>query len=225
MALTYSWDEAIEFLRSYGRNIPVEKVSAQICDAVSAEIWAAKPWRDACQTLPPYTLLHDTQDYDSPPTYFKLVSGQIVRTTANQEEAYDPLQVREALPVTYQIAHPGAIRAFGMERGEGLLRLSMRPNVQDYDSFELRGTYQMQHTRVQDTSQETWFKDQLWHVAQEGLLYWGYKLGDRPAAVIELQYKLFRSKIVEAWQQEDAGSDDVLYPADGTIGASSDTGY
>lgn len=222
MAFTYAWTQAIELLKAYGRNIPIDKMGPQICDSVSSEIWSAFPWRDTCQTIPVQALSDNEQDYSVPPTVFKLVSGQIIRTGPTTQE-YEPITVVENLPYNCR-AHPQFIRQFSLERGVGLMRLSYRPAVGATEAFELRGTYQMQHRRITDISQDCWFKDQLWHVAQEGLLYWGYKLADSPGRA-EKQYRLFRTKIIDAWNQEDAGSADNVHPEDGSIGVLPNSGY
>lgn len=218
MAFSYKWSDGIAWLKAYARNIPVAKIDAQACDAVSSELWSMYPWKDTCQTLPTYTLLDGVQDYDSPPTFFRLISGQITRTLPGDAEAYDPLDVVENLPINYRKVHPSGIRLFGSERGVGLIRLSARPIVESTEEFLLDGTYQFQHTRVIDVNSPCWFKDQLWHVAQEGLLYHGYKLGDKPMSAVAAQYDVFRSKAREAWQQEDAFSSDSIYPMEGSIG-------
>lgn len=216
MAFTYSWEAAVELLKAYGRNIPIDKIDAQICDSVSSEMWSEYPWKDTCQTLAPTLLENDAQDMSVPPNIFKLVSGQIVRLTPTFE-VYDPLTVVENLPIGWP-TYPQFIHQFSIERGEGLMRLGGIPSFNDTESFELRGTYQMQHRRITDITQDTWFKDQLWTVAQEGLLYWGYKLGDSPRRT-EMQYKVFMGKLGKAWRQEDAGSSDNASPAEGSIGA------
>jgi hypothetical protein len=216
VAFSYSWESAIELLKAYGRNMPVDKISSQICDFVSSEMWSEYPWKDTCQTLAPTLLETDVQDMSVPPNIFKLVSGQIVRLTP-QFEVYEPLGVAENLSIGWP-THPQFIRQFSIERGEGLMRLGDVPSFAINESFELRGTYQLQHRRVTDLTQDTWFKDQLWQVAAEGLLYWGYKLGDSPRRA-ELQYRVFKSKLGEAWRQEDAGSSDNTSPSEGSIGA------
>lgn len=216
MAYTYSWESAIELLKAYGRNIPIDKIDAQMCDSVSSEMWSKYTWRDTCQTIAPMLLQVDVQDMSVPPNSFKLVSGQIIRILPNRE-VYEPLTVVENLPFGWP-TYPQFIKQFSLERGEGLMRLGGVPSFAASESFELHGAYQMQHRRITDVRQDTWFKDQLWHVAQEGLLYWGYKLGDSPRRA-EMQWKIFQAKLGEAWRQEDAGSSDNLTPAEGSIGS------
>lgn len=210
MAFSYTWQEAVDFLKSYARNVPVDKIDEQICDAVSSEMWSKYPWKDACQTIPPLPLLHMIQDYDSPPTFFKLVSAQIVRT-APQVDSYEPLTIATNLPEMTIPLSPRQIRTVAYQKGEGLLRLSYPPYVNTIDAFELHGSYQLTHTRVTDLSQPTWFSDQLWNVAQEFLLYWGYKLNSNYKAA-ELQFKVAESKLASAWMQENQGSADIMEP-------------
>lgn len=210
MAFSYSWNDAIDFLKSYARNIPMDKIGVQTCDAVSSEIWGKYPWKDACQTIPPLALEDSVQDYDSPPTFFKLVTAQIVRTLP-QPDFYEPMHVTTNLPEMGIPVSPQFIRTVAYEKGLGLLRLSHPPIVNINDAFELHGSYQLTHTRVSDLSQFTWFADQLWNVAQEGLLYWGYKLANNWKAA-ESQFKVFEGKMTLAWQQENQGSADFLVP-------------
>lgn len=221
MGFTYAWSDAIEIVRAYGRQIPVDKISAQICDSVSAEMWGAFPWRDSCTALPPFALENDTQDYSVPPLIFKMVSAQIARLTPGDAIAYEPLVIKESLPLTYQSVHPSQIHGISLERGVGQLRLSNRAYVIGDETFEVSGVFQMKHQRVVSVNQDMWFDDQLYHVAQEGLLYWGYKLADR-AADAKAQYMLFRNKLKEQAMNEDIGSSDVIYPAEGSIGTGSE---
>lgn len=219
MAFTYSWKDGIEFLRSYTRQIPVDKIGVQVCDSVSSEIWNAFPWRDTCTTIPTKILVHLQQEYDVPPLISRLVSAQISRTAPDPTTSfYDPLEVKEALPSTHGQVHPSSIRGIALERGVGLIRLDQQPFINSNEVFELNGVFQMQHTRVASVDSDMWFKDQLYHVAQEGLLYWGYKLADRVQAAKD-QYTLFRAKIKEAAMMEDQGASDSIYPAEGSIGS------
>lgn len=210
MALTYTWADAIDFLKSYARNIPMDKIDEKTCDAVSSEMWGKYPWKEACQTIPPESLLHMVQDYDSPPTFFKLVSAQIIRTLP-QPDAFEPLSISTNQPEMFIPMSPRQIRTISYQKGEGLLRLSYPPYVNLTDAFELHGSYQLTHTRITDLTQPCWFSDQLWHVAQEGLLCWGYKLSGNWKAA-ELQFKVFEGKMVSAWVQETQGSADVMEP-------------
>jgi hypothetical protein len=210
MALTYQWNDAIEFLKSYARAIPMDKIGVQTCDAVSSEMWGKFPWKDACQTIPPEPLIDSVQDYDSPPSFFKLVSAQIVRTLP-QPDWYEPLSISVNLPEMGIPIMPAYIRTVAYQKGLGLLRLANPPVVNVNDAFELHGSYQLTHTRVSSLDQAVWFSDQLWNVVQEGFLYWGYKLqGNWKGA--DAQFKVFENKMVQAWQQENQGSADVLDP-------------
>lgn len=195
----------------------INKIAPSMCDFVSSEIWNAYHWRDACNTFAPQVLQDEVQDYDSPPNFFKLVTAQIVRLSPTVF-AYDPLDIKEGLPRTYQLAHPCSIRGLCLARGEGVLRLTNPVNLSGEETFELQGTYQLQHTKVTSINQETWFKDQLMHIAQEGMLYWAYKLADRGKDARD-QYSVFRAKIKEASMIEDQGSTDTMYPVDGSIGS------
>jgi hypothetical protein len=218
LAFTYSWSDGIELVRAYGRNIPVDKIDAQICDAVSAEMWAAYPWRDTCTAIPPFMLFDDQQDYDLPPLIWKLVEAQITRLTPAPGTAYEPLNILKSIPSNLRQAHPMQIRGIAMDAKVGLFRLSDRPYITGAETFQLDGLFQRKHERVTDIAQDMWFDDQLYQVAQEGLLYWGYKLGDRAQAA-ENQYKVFRMKIKEQAMIEDQGSGDSIYPAEGSIGS------
>jgi hypothetical protein len=200
----------LDFFKSYGRGIPTDKIGVQACDAVSSEMWSKFPWKDACQTIPPEPLVDSVQDYDSPPTFFKLVSAQIVRTLP-QPDWYEPLSISVNLPEMGIPIMPAFIRTIAYQKGLGLLRLANPPAVNANDAFELHGSYQLSHTRVASLDQAVWFSDQLWNVVQEGFLYWGYKLqGNWKGA--DAQFKIFENKMVQAWQQENQGSADVLDP-------------
>lgn len=210
MAFSYTWGDAIAFLKSYVRNIPLDKLQEEQADAVSAEMWRAYPWPDTCQNIPPVPLVDSVQDYSSPPTFFRLVGGQIIRTAPSALQ-FEALSVTIALPEQTIPVTPAAIRYFAMQRGIGLLRLQFPPAINTNEAYELHGTYQLQHARVTSLNTQCWFDDSLWHVAQEGLLYWGYKLGNQARNAID-QYKVFKGKIIEAWQQVNQGSGDILVP-------------
>jgi hypothetical protein len=211
MAFEYTWAAAVDFVKSYTRNIPMDKVGVMQCDAVSAEMWEAYPWHDACQAFAPQLLVDNVQDYSSPPSFYKLTNAQIIRV-APDEFSYESLDVTRDLPETTQKVHPSQITAIGWQRGGGLIRLNYRPDLSaNTESFELRGEYQLVHPRVSDLDQRCWFSDMLWHVALEGVLYWGYKLGDRKS-MAEDQYKLFRAKIDNSWIKESQGASDFLVP-------------
>lgn len=211
MSISYTWQDALNFLESYARNIPMSKVDTKTCDAVSSEMWTEFPWNEACQTIPPQLLEDGVQDYDSPPTFYKLVALQIIQTLPNIT-TFDPLLiVNMSLPEMSVAQNPGFIRSAAYQSGEGLIRLSFPTTVNVNEAFELHGTYQMQHTRVIDLNQPCWFTDQLWHVAQEGLLYWAYKLANNWKASAD-QYKVFKGKLQTAWMKEKQGGADVLEP-------------
>lgn len=211
MSISYTWQDALNFLKSYARNIPMEKVDVTTCDAVSSEMWAMYPWNEACQTIPPELLEDGVQDYDSPPTFYKLVAAQIIQTLPNIT-TFDPLTiVNVSLPEMSVPQNPGFIKSVAYQTGEGLLRLMFPARINVNEAFELHGTFQMQHTRVTDLDQPCWFTDQLWHVAQEGLLYWGYKLANNWKASGD-QYKVFRGKVTDAWKNEKQGGSDILEP-------------
>lgn len=217
MGFTYNWQNALDFIKASTRDLPIDKINAQICDAVSSEMWSAYPWKDACQTLPEMPLTDGEQHYDAPQSGFKLIAGQILKSSPDAE-AYEPLTVVENIPIQTLKRPPVALRRVSLERGEGRIRLDFPPDIQTGDAYVLTGVYQLQHRRIEDVSQETWFKDQLWHIALDGLLKWGYQLADR-AKDSQSQYAIFRNKLKDAWMQEDQGSSESIYPADGSIGA------
>jgi hypothetical protein len=212
MAFTYQWQQGLDYIDSFTRKVPLDTVGIQLCDAVSAEIWNAYPWKEAVQSFAPIVLTDDVQDYSSPANFYKLISGQLLRISPSAE-SFDPLFISNRLPVrTDQNVDPRYIRTLGYQKGTGLLRLSERPQINAGEVWNLIGEYQLNHSRVTDPNQYTWFGDALWHVAQEGLLYHGYKLSDRSISDVQNQYRIFRQKITEAWLEENQGSSDTLVP-------------
>lgn len=217
MAFTYRWQDVIDQLKQYSRNIPLDKVSAVECDSVSSEIWHKYPFKDSCQTYPSIILQDSISDYDPPPNYFRLVSAQITRT-APSADTYDPLSIVQELPLPSAIAvHPIYIRSIAFIKGLGRIRFSFLPIVNTNEAYQCDGQYQMEHNRVSDLGSYCWFSDSLMQVALEGILYWGYKLGNQ-FKYAEVQMKVFQAKIAEAWQQETRGTADVLVP-EVTLGA------
>jgi hypothetical protein len=135
------------------------------------------------------------------------------------------LAVRQELPVDLMSQSPYSIASCALQGGEGRLRLATAPAIPVGTTWEIRGTYQINPTKVISTSQYLWFDDRYVFVAVEGLSYWYYKLADDPRAgsatanwVGDITYSgqlaQFMSAIKEMTDAEDIGGDLMTFPDD-----------
>jgi hypothetical protein len=203
--------------------------AVQFCDNVSSAMYTAYPWKDTITTTvtaPGLTpLLNGVQDYSAyAPNISRLFNVAIWNTTQVPPIVQD-LNVVDQLAVDLIQRSYTAIRAVALQQGVGLIRLEGAVNVPTGMLLELRYDYQINPTKIVTLSQDCWFDDKYAHVAQEGLLYWGYKLSDDPragAAVVDAasgrftysgQLAVFHAMLQTMQAAEDLGSSELLFPS------------
>mgnify|MGYP007031193341 CR=1 FL=1 len=181
---SYTWNDLIQVTSVMAKGMPLSgngiSISPQICDFVSSDMFNQYPWKQtiantANGTIP---LIDSTQDYPcSAPNIRRLVKAWIIRTDETPNEARD-LDVVNDLSVDLYPRSYVAIRAVSLQQSIGLFRLESAVNIPTGVQIELRCDYQINPIKITSLSQVIWFDDTFAHVAQKGLLYWMYKLGD-----------------------------------------------
>jgi len=180
LAYSYSWGDLISVGSTYGKGIPLAKVSPQICDFVSQDMYNEYPWKQtitntANGTIP---LIDSVQDYTCfAPNINRLLKAWLVRTDTTPNETRD-LDIVKDLSVDLYPRSYVAIRAVSLQQSIGLFRLESAVNIPTGVQIELRADYQIDVIKITGLSQIIWFDDRFAAVALEGLLYWVYKLSD-----------------------------------------------
>ena len=183
MASTYTVQDAVQYVRAFVKNIPVSDVQVIAADQVNAAIWRSYPWRWSMSALTAIPLVDATQDYGSAPTnYFRLVRARIVRTDTTPDQALEPLDIVNKIEPGFQVMTPYAITLVAYEGHVDKFRLSAPAQVGSTDTWELRGEYQKQPTKLGSTSAVFPFPDQYFEVVTTGLLWKFYDLVGDPRA-------------------------------------------
>lgn len=226
MAQTYTWQTLITDAGSgFGKGIPLTKVTPQIADMVSADMWIEYPWKESITTSGNGTiaLLDSTQDYPNvPPNIMRLTKAHIIRLDVTPNEDRD-LDISFDLGVDLYPRSYVGIRTVCLEKALGVLRLESSVNVPVGVSLELRVEYQINPTKVVALSQGCWFDDRYIWVAMEGLLYWVYKLADDPRAgsvqsdgmgrqTYSGQYAAYKAALMRMKNAEDYGKTEFVFP-------------
>lgn len=237
MAKTYKWSELITDVGKYVKGIPTTAIDAITCDKISAEIWKSYPWYDSQTTIANglIPLVTGTQDYSPPNFIYRLLKVRLTRTDTSPTQDVE-LGVKGDLCVDLVNRSPYHIRGVSLQAAQGQLRLEASPQISSGTTWEIRGDFQLQHTKITATSQTLWFDDMHSNVAAEGLLYYYYKLSDDPRAggvqkqengqaIYAGQYAAFRAAIADMAAAEDFGGEQNLFPSEAMgAGRDSDSG-
>jgi hypothetical protein len=180
MPLTYTWSDLITVGSRFGKGIPLQNVSPQICDFVSSDMYIEYPWKEtitntANGVIP---LLDSVQDYTaSAPNISRPLKASLQRTDVTPNENHDLDIVRDLSVNLYPKSYV-AIRAMSLQQSVGKFRLESAVNIPSGMQVELRVDFQIDPIKVTGLNQNLWFHDKYAFVALEGLLYWVYKLSD-----------------------------------------------
>lgn len=236
MAKTYLWSDIITDVKKYAKGIPSSTIDAITCDKVSATMWNKYPWFDAKTNIPSGTLplVTGTQDYNSPTNIFRLLKLSLVRTDTTPDQPIE-IDVKGDLPMDLVNISPYAIRCGSLQAAVGKIRLEAPPEIPSGTTWEINGEYQIQHTKISTTSQGCWFDDAYLTAAEEGLMYWYYKLADDPRAgtlqkvengraIYSGQLGAFHAAIDSMYAAEDYGGIQNLFP-DEPMGSRSQGGF
>lgn len=232
MAYSYAWNDLVQtFGNRFAKGLPATTVQAQICDYVSNDMYIEYPWKDtitSTETAPGLVpLINGNQDYSpAAPNMWRLLNAAIWNTTDTPNDVRD-LDVVDDLAVDLYQRSYTTIRSCSYQKGIGQIRLEGAVNVPAGMNLEIRYEYQLHPIRVTSLNQQLWFDDKYAGVAQEGILYWLYKLGDDVARAGAAQtdaygkvtgysgqlgtYKAALSRMKSA---EDYGTTESVFPGD-----------
>lgn len=216
MALTRAWSEAVGVASKLTKGLNIASIDETICDMVSSEVWAEKPWFQSIQNIGTGTLLlvDGQQDYSAPNNILRLMNARITRTDTTPEQDIT-LDIQEALEVDAIARSPFGIRCISHEAEAGGLRLESAVQVASGTSWEIRGSYQIHPIKVASLGLGLWFHDEHFMVAVEGILYWMYRLADDSRAGTAMadpvtrrvsysgQLAVFHSRIDQMWATEE----------------------
>ena len=224
MAYTYRWQDLIVLVSKQVKNIPTQSLDAIHCDLVSTRIASRLPWAPGTTTIAAgqIPLANGQQDYDPPSNIWRLTDASLRCTSITPNDDMT-ITVRSELPVDLMPVSPYAITSVALQAGAGRLRLSAAVLIPSGTTWELRGTYQINPTKVTSTSQYLWFDDRYVYVAVEGLKYWYMQLADDPRAgstagtwpgdiTYTGQLAQFMSSLKEMSDAEDIGGDMQAIP-------------
>lgn len=158
----------------------MSKVSAQMCDFVSSDMYIEYPWKQTLTNTAngSINLVDSVQDYScEAPNIMRLLKAWIVRTDVTPNETRD-VDVLKDLSVDLYPKSYVAIRAVSLQQSLGLFRLESAVNIPTGVQIELRCDYQIDPIKVTDLNTTIWFQDHYAFVALDGLLYYVYKLAD-----------------------------------------------
>lgn len=180
MGFTTTWNDLVTVGSAYAKGLPLQKVTPQICDFVSQDMYIEYPWKQtitntAAGTIP---LIDSTQDYTcSAPNIMRPLKAWLERTDVTPHENRD-LDLRDDLSVDMYPRSYISIRAVSLQQSLGLFRLESAVQIPTGVRIELHVDYQINPIKVTSLNDPLWFDDRYAVVALEGLLYWVYKLAD-----------------------------------------------
>lgn len=168
------------------RNIPSASLDVRHCDFVSSAMAAAAPnlWRPMTTTIGNGTLplVNGAQDYSVPPNIYKLGNDMRITRTDTSPIQDVNLTVLDTIPSNMIPVTPYSIRNCSHEQGIGQIRLECAVYIATGQTWEIRGQYQLNPTKVTNVVHGCWFDDKYANVAVEGLKYWLFQLaGDTRA--------------------------------------------
>lgn len=228
MAYTYSWQELINVGSAYGKGIPLAKVTPQICDFVSQDMYAEYPWKQTITNTANgmIPLMDSTQDYPcAAPNIMRPLKASICRLDVLPMDSRDLSIVRD-LSVNLFPRSYVAISEMSLQQANGMFRLNSAVSVPTGMQLELRVDYQIDPIKVTDLGQTIWFQDHYAVVALEGLLYWIYKLADDGRAGSAQtdaagritgytgQLGTYKAALTRMKMAEDFGFTDSVFPAE-----------
>jgi len=194
-------------------------------------MYSCYPWKETItttETAPGLTpLLNGVQDYSLfAANVYRLLNASIWNVT-QVPACVQTLNVDDQLATDLYPRSYSAIRACCIQQGIGKLRLEAAINVPTGMLLEIRYDYQINPTKITNLGQDCWFDDKWRRVADEGLLYWGYKLSDDPRAgsaqfnavsgsfVYSGQLATYKAALQEMKIATDFGSTELVFPDSG----------
>jgi hypothetical protein len=226
VAQTYTWGDLVTVGSAMGKGLPLTKVTPQICDFVSQDMYIEYPWKNTITNTAKgdIPLLDSVQDYTcSAPNIMRALKASLVRTDVTPHQHRD-ITVSNDLSVDLVPRSWYAINLVSLQQALGLFRLQSAVNVPIGARLELRVDYQINPAKVTGLSNPLWFDDRYSAVAFEGLLYWIYKLADDSRAgaaeinsdsmvpVYTGQLGIYKGALSRMKAAENFGATDFVFP-------------
>lgn len=213
MASTYTWADAISYVKPFVKQIPTTTLDVLVCDQTNSTIWKAFPWRWAVFSLTSSTgqldLVDGTQDYSIGTTtaggFYQLLRVRITRTDITPNVVREKDIVQWLAPNVETQASIDTLQAIA-PLSENLttgLRLDSAASVASGTSYRIDGEYWAQPVKITATSATITFPDQYFNVVLECLKWKYYQLGDDKRAA--QQYAVFNAALKTMIDDEDFG--------------------
>lgn len=222
MAFSYLWSDAVSLANKLIKGTPTSSIDAAVCDMVSSEMYAYRPWSWTVTSGLLCTPTDGLQDFSPAASIYRLLRARIVRTDTTPDQTIE-IGIRQTLAPDLVSRSYTSISAVSYEEGVGLIRLSSAVQVPSGTTIQIQGEWQTNPTKITATSLNMFFPDQYLPVACEGLLYWYYKLNDDPRAggkamgangqvVYSGQYASFMGALDGMAKAEDYPATDMVFP-------------
>ena len=211
MGNSYTWQQAIDYVKPYIKSIPTSTLDVIACDQTNAAIWRAYPFRWAQASLTSASsalaLVNGQQDYGigtlTGGGFYQLLRVRISRTDVS------PWIIREK-DITNWLApnleNQGSVdtlQALCYEPISSGLRLDMAASVPSGTTYQIDGEYWFQPIRITAVGSTIVFPDAYFQTVIECLKWKYYQLGDDRRA---LEQKLiFDASLADMVAQEDYG--------------------
>lgn len=235
MPFTYTYQNHVDFVKAFIRNVPITSIDSQACDAVSNIMYARYPWRFTLKTMSPVVSLSDgNQDYSGVPSdLYRLVRARIVRTDVTPDE-YQELIVKKWIgpELAVPISWPGFRSVCIVDETAAVFRLNAAVNIPSGMTLELHTGYQITPTKIGDVqlAGTCWFPDHWAQVFQAGLKWKFYEyLDDKRAGSVVIQgghmmytgqLAVFMALLDNMAGVEDSGEgDEAIVPDDALVDA------
>lgn len=150
MSNTYTYADALNFVRPQVPAVAEDQKAASICNIGTNLIWNAQDWRETIKALPPFWLTPWVQDYGPPlvavPSDFLGLRTAQLSDLSSNPPAHHPMKVMKFLEPTHMIALPRVIAYEPSVRG---FRVFPRtPSGLGGGRFKIDGTYKIKPTML-----------------------------------------------------------------------------
>ena len=226
MGNSYTWQQAIDYVKPYIKSIPTSTLDVIACDQTNAAIWRAYPFRWAQATLTSASsalrLVDGQQDYGigtlTGGGFYQLLRVRISRTDVS------PWIIREKditnwlAPNLEQQGAVDTLKAICYEPVSSGLRLDMAASVTSPATYQIDGEYWFQPIRITAVGSTIVFPDAYFQTVIECLKWKYYQLGDDRRALD--QKAVFDASLAEMVAQEDYGDAPGTRFPEGGLGTS-----
>lgn len=150
MSATYTYADAMNFIRPQVPATAEDQKSATMCNIATNLIWNAFDWRESIEVLPPFWLSPWVQDYGAPlvvvPSDFLGLRTAQLTDLSNVPPAHYPMRIMKFLEPTHQMQLP---RDISYEPTIQSFRVFPRvPSGLGAARFKIDGTYKKRPTLI-----------------------------------------------------------------------------